>query len=125
MPSDIDIRHVYSPEFRTSLIDSVFVTNLSDLISDRIVISLARMETRTVSEKARKEDNGAITLLPGVAPDAEFARIIEFSAQMRPDQAMSLVAAIRTAISQIPADRRSRYSIPDEFIGTPNVGKTK
>jgi hypothetical protein len=122
MPSDIPVRHVYSSEFRTSLIDNAVVTILSDLISDRIVISLTRMENRTISEKARKEDSGAITLHPGVTPDGELVKIIEFSAEMRPDQVMGLVAAIRIAFSQIPADRRSRYNIPDEFIG---AGKTK
>ena len=80
------------------------------------------MENRAASEKARKEDNGAITLLPGVAPEAEVVRIIEFSAEMRPDQVMGLVAAMQTALSQIPADRRSRYNIPDDFIGTSIVG---
>ena len=125
MPSDIPLRHVYSSEFRTCLIDNAVVTTVSDSIGARIVISLTRMENRTTSEKARKEDNGAITLLPGITPDAELVRIIEFSADMRPDQVMGLVAAIQIAISKIPADQRSRYNIPNEFIGVPIVGKTK
>ena len=95
MPTtDVKIRHVYSPEFRTALIDNSLVTSLSDLISDRIVISLTRMENRSVSELARKEDNGAITILPGITPETEFIKIVEFAAEMRPDQIFGLVGAI-------------------------------
>lgn len=117
MPTtDVKIRHVYSPEFRTALIDNSLVTSLSDLISDRIVISLTRMENRSVSELARKEDNGAITILPGVTPETEFIKIVEFAAEMRPDQIFGLVGAIRAALARIPPERRKLYGIPEEFI---------
>jgi hypothetical protein len=74
------------------------------------------MENRTTSEKARKNDRGAIEVLGGIVPESEFVRVLEFAAEMRPDHAVALVNAIRIALGKIPPDRRSRYNIPPELL---------
>jgi len=90
MPKQGELKHLYSPHYRNAIIDTATVALIGDQIGERLAIALTRLDVRTISEKVTIEDNGGLTML-NQTPDHEPVRIVEFTADMRPDQAMSEV----------------------------------
>lgn len=116
MPQRYTLKHHRSPDFRSGVADHALVNILGDQTGARAAIVFSRLDIRTSSESAIKEDNGNITIPPGTTPDFDTVRTLEFSVDMRPDHILALANAIRVALAGLPEGVRKQYGIKDEDI---------
>lgn len=85
---------------------------LGDAIGDRLSLSLTRMDLVTTGEEITETPEGGVAVQPGKVPESRKERVIEFTAEMRPDQGLVIVNAILGALSKLSADRKRKYNIP-------------
>ena len=111
MPRLDVLRHVPSPAHRTCLVDGAATRLLSDLISDRILMSFTRMDTMPVGENVTILDDGRIKTNADTPFLMENFKTIEFTIDMRPDVAVIILNSLINSLKQMTPERRAAFGI--------------
>lgn len=112
--ADFRLRYEFSPQHHTAIIDHSYIVTMSDQISDRVSITLTRLTSRPIAEMARKYDDGRLEIRGGPDVEMEQVRIVEFTADMRPDQARALASAIEQGLQKLTPESRKRSGLGDK-----------
>jgi hypothetical protein len=122
MPEETVISYVPSPQFRTCLIDGAVAVTLSDHISDRVAVSFTRFEAIPLREPAQWTEDNRIRSTSGYrGPEMKQQRTVEFSIEIRPDTALSIINNLLTTLAQLPEGRKKLYGIPANIAPIPAV----
>lgn len=110
---DHKIPHRESRTYVATFIDSSYVGSRSDEVGATISVNLTRTEHIAKSEifKIENDENSYRQVGPNQFDITE-ARVLEFTALMRPDVALSVASAIFTQLSQLPDRLKLHYRIP-------------
>jgi hypothetical protein len=112
MPEQIEIKHERSSAYRVCIVDSATATVIFDNVGARIDANLVRVDKVIISETATIPAPDQISFVPGARITTEFQKTVEFSMQLRPDAAISIINALIEALNKLPEHHKSQYGIP-------------
>jgi hypothetical protein len=90
---------------------------IADKFGAQIVLSLSRIEAKSLSEKMHQHEGGGLSQIPGSKPESEVVRAIEFTGLLRPDHAKIIMQIIQRALRTLPLEKRQQYEITDADLG--------
>ena len=99
-------------------VDSAAVVAIADVCGARININFTRMDTKILSEPAMIDGN-RINLIPNVALKTEPVKVVVFTAEMRPDQALALLRALRISLGGLSEPIRRQFNLDDALLDLP------
>jgi hypothetical protein len=100
-------------------VDTAAIAVIGDAYGARINVSFTRMDMKLISQNVIKEGN-QVTSIPNNSPKAEPVKIVEFTAEMRPDQAFALLAALQNALGNLPEPVRRQFGMNDALLNLPS-----
>lgn len=110
-----------SPAYRMAVVDSALCIHIRDNIADRLLLTLAKYEPIATSEEYTPGPGGAYAPAPNAKVTSHSQKTLEFTADMRPDQALAVANGILQALSNLTAKSKAQYGIPENIAPIPTV----
>jgi hypothetical protein len=108
------VPHVRSLSYRTAVIDNAITSAIELGATSRILLSLTRLEIYTQWDNVEDVPGGGFRVVPGDIGTKE-QRTIEFTADMAPDQALTVVNNVLETMSRLSADSKAKYGLPNNI----------
>ena len=110
-PATGKLFHVRSASHRTAVIDNGITSLIQQGSGVRVLLSLTRLDVFTQWDNIEDFSGGTFRIIPG-DPGEKKERIIEFTADMAPDQALMVVNNILEAMSKLSEENKEKYGLP-------------
>ena len=108
------VPHVRSASYRTAVIDNAITSAIESGSGARFLVSLTRLEVYTQCDNVEDVPGGGFRVVPGDVGTKE-QRIIEFTADMAPDQALLVVNNVLETMSKLSEDNKEKYGLPNDI----------
>lgn len=117
-PATRKIPHVRSEFYRNVVVDNAISTFIDQGSSARLRLTLTRLDVITQWDNVEDIAGVGFIIVPGDIGETQ-QRVIEFTADMSPDQALIVVNVILETLSKIPDDKKEQYRIPKNIAQIP------
>ena len=119
MAEPYELKYERALTYTSATVDSAAVVAIADVCGARININFTRMDTKILSEPAMIDGN-RINLIPNVALKTEPVKVVVFTAEMRPDQALALLRALRISLGGLSEPIRRQFNLDDALLDLPS-----
>jgi hypothetical protein len=107
-PTREKLPHVRSPTHRTAVIDNSVTTTIEQPSGVRVLFSLTRTDVVTQYDLIERLPRGGFQIVPGGDVAQRFERVFEFTADLAPDQALTIVNNLLAGLQQLPQTRKQQ-----------------
>ncbi len=118
MVEPYELKYERALTYTSATVDSATVTAIADVYGARININFTRLDTKILSESAMI-DNNRINFISNTPLKTEFVKVVMFAAEMRPDQALALLKALRTSLGGLSEPVRRQFNLEDALLDLP------